>query len=42
MYYIEHNLATAGAMVSVIPIMILYIALQKWVVKAVVMSGVKG
>jgi len=42
MYYIEHNLATAGAMVSVIPIMILYLALQKWVVKAVVMSGVKG
>jgi ABC-type glycerol-3-phosphate transport system permease component len=42
MYYIEHNLATAGAMVSVIPIMILYLAFQKWVVKAVVMSGVKG
>ena len=42
MYYIEHNLATAGAMVSVIPIIILYLAFQKWVVKAVVMSGVKG
>jgi ABC-type glycerol-3-phosphate transport system permease component len=42
MYYIEHNLATAGAVVSVIPIMILYLAFQKWVVKAVVMSGVKG
>jgi ABC-type maltose transport system permease subunit len=28
--------------VSVIPIMILYLAFQKWVVKAVVMSGVKG
>lgn len=42
MYYIEHNLATAGAMISVIPIMILYLVFQKWVVKAVVMSGVKG
>jgi ABC-type maltose transport system permease subunit len=29
-------------MVSVIPIMILYLVFQKWVVKAVVMSGVKG
>ena len=42
MYYIEHNLATAGAMVSIIPILVLYLAFQRWVVKAVVMSGVKG
>lgn len=42
MYYVEYNLATAATVVSIIPILILYLAFQKWMVKAVVMSGVKG
>jgi ABC-type glycerol-3-phosphate transport system permease component len=42
MYYIEYNLLTAGAMLSIIPILILFLAFQRWIVKAVVMSGVKG
>jgi multiple sugar transport system permease protein len=42
MYYIEHNLATAAAIVSIVPILILYLLFQRWMVKAVVMSGVKG
>jgi multiple sugar transport system permease protein len=42
MYYIEHNLATAAALVSIVPILLLYLLFQRWMVKAVVMSGVKG
>jgi len=42
MYYIEYNLLTAGALLSIIPILILFLAFQRWIVKAVVMSGVKG
>jgi len=42
MYYIEHNLATTGAIVSIIPILILFLVFQKWMVRAVVMTGVKG
>ncbi len=42
MYYIEYNLVTAAAVISVVPIMIVFVVLQKWVVRAVIMSGLKG
>lgn len=41
-YFIEYNLLTAGAVVSILPILVIFLTLQKWVVRAVVMSGLKG
>jgi len=41
-YFIEFNLVTAAAVISVLPILIIFLTLQKWVVQAVVMSGLKG
>jgi multiple sugar transport system permease protein len=42
MYFIEYNLLTAAAVISVLPILLLFLTLQRWVVQAVVMSGLKG
>ena len=42
MYYIEYNLLTAAAMLSILPILVIFVVLQRWVVQAVVMSGLKG
>jgi len=42
MYFIEYNLLTAAAVISVLPILIIFLTLQKWVVQAAVMSGLKG
>lgn len=42
MYFIEYNLLTAAAVISILPILIIFITLQRWVVQAVVMSGLKG
>lgn len=42
MYFIEYNLVTAAAMLSILPILIIFLTLQKWVVRAAVMSGLKG
>jgi multiple sugar transport system permease protein len=42
MYFIEYNLATAAAVISILPILLIFVTLQKWVVQAVVMSGLKG
>jgi ABC-type glycerol-3-phosphate transport system permease component len=42
MYFIEYNLLTAAAVVSVLPILLIFVTLQRWVVQAVVMSGLKG
>jgi ABC-type glycerol-3-phosphate transport system permease component len=42
MYFIEYNLATAAAVISILPILLIFITLQRWVVQAVVMSGLKG
>jgi ABC-type glycerol-3-phosphate transport system permease component len=41
-YYIEYNLLTAAAVISVLPILVIFFTLQRWVVQAVVMSGLKG
>jgi ABC-type glycerol-3-phosphate transport system permease component len=42
MYYIEYNLLTAAAVLSILPILLIFVTLQRWVVQAVVMSGLKG
>ncbi len=41
-YFIEYNLLTAAAVISILPILVIFLSLQKWVVRAVVMSGLKG
>ena len=42
MYFIEYNLVTAAAVLSVLPILAIFLICQRWVVRAVVMSGLKG
>lgn len=42
MYFIEYNLLTAAAVLSILPVLVIFIVLQRWVVQAVVMSGLKG
>jgi multiple sugar transport system permease protein len=42
MYFIEYNLVTAAAVLSILPILVVFLVCQKWVVRAVVMSGLKG
>jgi ABC-type glycerol-3-phosphate transport system permease component len=42
MYFIEYNLVTAAAVLSVLPILTIFLVCQRWVVRAVVMSGLKG
>jgi len=42
MYFIEYNLLTAAAVISICPILLIFLFLQRWVVQAVVMSGLKG
>jgi ABC-type glycerol-3-phosphate transport system permease component len=41
-YFIEYNLLTAAAVISILPILLIFLTLQRWVVQAVVMSGLKG
>ena len=41
-YFIEYNLVTAAAVMSVLPILAIFVFFQRWVVQAVVMSGLKG
>jgi len=42
MYFIEYNLVTAAAVVSILPILVVFLVGQKWVVRGVVLSGLKG
>ena len=42
MYFIEYNLLTAAAVLSILPILLIFVFLQRWVVQGVVMSGLKG
>jgi ABC-type glycerol-3-phosphate transport system permease component len=42
MYFIEYNLVTAAAVLSVLPILTVFVLCQRWVVRGVVMSGLKG
>src|SRR5262245_38162251 len=42
MYFIEYNLVTAAAVISILPILAVFLVGQRWVVQGVVMSGLKG
>jgi multiple sugar transport system permease protein len=42
MYFIEYNLVTAAAVLSILPILVVFLVAQKWIVRAVVLSGLKG
>ncbi len=42
MYFIEYNVLTAAAALSILPILAIFLLCQKWIVRAVVMSGLKG
>jgi ABC-type glycerol-3-phosphate transport system permease component len=42
MYFIEYHLATAAAVLSILPILVIFLTLQRWIVRGVVMSGLKG
>ncbi len=42
MYFIEYNLVTAAAVLSILPVLVVFLAAQKWIVRAVVLSGLKG
>jgi multiple sugar transport system permease protein len=41
-YFTEYHLMTASAMISVLPLVIAFLFLQKWIVKGIAMSGLKG
>jgi len=41
-YQTEWNLVMAGATVAVIPILVVYLAAQKYVIRGVTLSGLKG
>lgn len=42
MYFIEYHLATAASIISIIPVVVVFLLLQQWVVKAITLSGLKG
>lgn len=41
-FYVEYTLVTAGALISILPLFLIYIFLQRWVIQAMVLSGLKG
>lgn len=41
-YFVEYNLVTAAAVMSVLPILAIFVFFQRWVAQAVMMSGLKG
>jgi len=41
-FYVEYTLVTAGALISILPLFILFIFLQRWIIQGMVLSGLKG
>lgn len=41
-FYVEYTLVTAGAILSMTPLILMFLFLQRWVMQSMVMSGVKG
>ena len=39
---LRYNVVMAGAVISVLPILAIYIAAQKWFVRGITMTGLKG
>jgi ABC-type glycerol-3-phosphate transport system permease component len=40
--YVEYTLVCAGAIISMLPLVIMFLFLQRWVMQSMVMAGVKG
>jgi multiple sugar transport system permease protein len=41
-FYVEYTLITAGALVSMLPLIVMFLLLQRWVMQSMVMAGLKG
>jgi ABC-type glycerol-3-phosphate transport system permease component len=41
-FYIEYTLITAGALISMLPLIVMFLFLQRWVMQGMVMTGLKG
>lgn len=41
-FYVEYTLVAAGALISLLPLLIMFIFLQRWVMQSMVMAGLKG
>lgn len=41
-FYVEYTLVCAGAIISMLPLVIMFLFLQRWVMQSMVMTGVKG
>jgi len=41
-FYIEYTLITAGALISMLPLITMFLILQRWVMQGMVMAGLKG
>lgn len=41
-FYVEYTLVCAGAIISMLPLVIMFLFLQRWVMQSMVMAGVKG
>lgn len=41
-FYVEHTLVAAGAIISMLPLLIMFLFLQRWVMQSMILIGVKG
>ncbi len=41
-FYVEHTLVATGAIISMLPLLIMFLFLQRWVMQSMVMVGIKG
>ena len=41
-YTVEYDILMAGALIAAVPVLIVYVVAQRWIVQAVTSSGVKG
>ncbi len=41
-FYVEYTLVCAGAIISMLPLVIMFLFFQRWVMQSMVMAGVKG
>lgn len=41
-FYVEYTLVCAGAIISMLPLVLMFLFLQRWVMQSMVMAGVKG
>jgi multiple sugar transport system permease protein len=41
-YYVEYGLLTSGAVIALVPVIIVFIAGQRYFVRGITLSGLKG